>query len=127
MIRLSFALSVALVLATMSVPSIAQAEEGFRCGTGRLVSAGDHMNEVRTKCGEPDAASQRKETRKVKHSVIRWVRGLAEEITEEREVEVQLDEWLYDLGNRRFTRSVTFENNRVRTVTTGDYGTRRRT
>jgi hypothetical protein len=108
-------------------PPPARADEGFRCGTGRLVSAGDHMYDVRNKCGEPDAASQRVEKRKVKHKVIRWVQGAAEEVTEEREIEVPVDEWIYDLGSRRFTRFVIFENDRVRSVITGAYGTRKRT
>ncbi|HEY0712710.1 MAG TPA: DUF2845 domain-containing protein [Polyangia bacterium] len=117
----------ALFVVFTAGPPAAHADEGFRCGTGRVISRGDHMNEVRNKCGEPDSASQRTEKRKVKHTLIRWVRGLAEEVTEEREIEVVLDEWLYDLGSRRFTRSVIFENNRVEAVTSGDYGTRRRT
>src|SRR2546423_3786915 len=47
--------------------------DGFRCGSGRLISEGDHMLEVRKKCGEPDFVSQRVDKRKVKVKVKHWV------------------------------------------------------
>jgi hypothetical protein len=110
----------ALVLALAAAPARA---DGFRCGTGRVVSPGDHMLEVRKKCGEPDFVSQRVEKRKVKAKVRRWVADHEEEVSEEQVVEVLVDEWTYDLGPRRFIRFVDFENARVTRVTTGTYGT----
>jgi hypothetical protein len=65
------------------------------------------------------------ERRTRKEKVRRWVQGVAEEFTEEREVEVVLDEWIYDLGPRRFIRTVTFENGRVVYVESGERGRRR--
>jgi hypothetical protein len=102
------------------------AEEGFRCGTGRLVSVGDHLLDVRKKCGDPDYAGQRIEKRKLRQKVRQNNgAGYSEEVMEEREVEILLDEWIYDMGPRKFTRTALFENGRVVQTSTGDYGTRR--
>jgi hypothetical protein len=104
----------------------ARAEEGFRCATGRLVSIGDHLVEVQKKCGDPDYAAQRVEKRKLREKVRRHTGGgYSEEVREEREIEVLLDEWIYDLGRRKFMRFALFENGRVIQTGTGDYGARR--
>jgi hypothetical protein len=104
----------------------ADSDSGFRCGA-RIVSTGDHMAEVREKCGDPDQVTTRVAKRTQKHKVRRWSReGIAEEFTEEQEVEVLLDEWVYDLGDRRFVRYVGFENNRVVDIQTGTWGRVRR-
>jgi hypothetical protein len=114
-----------LVLAlTMAWPAMAVADNGFRCGD-RLADLGDHMIEVRNKCGEPDLITQRTEKRTVRRTV-KVRRGPVEEwVTEEVEVEVPLDEWTYDLGPYSFIRFVTFENGRMVDVRTGDYGRKR--
>jgi hypothetical protein len=102
----------------------ARADSGFRCPGGRLVSTGDHMQEVRKKCGEPDFVAQRSEKRKIKVKVRRWISPSEhEDVSEEREIEVLVDEWTYDFGSDRFIRYVAFEDARVVGVTTGDYGT----
>jgi hypothetical protein len=124
MVRSACPFLIALIF-TLAKPAPGAAEEGFRCGTGRLVGTGDHMIDVRNKCGDPDAAAQRVEKRTRKEKVRRWIQGAAEEVTEEREIEVVLDEWIYDLGPRRFIRLVTFENGRVIFTATGDKGIKR--
>jgi hypothetical protein len=114
------------ILAGTSQPSLvptAQADGGLRCPGGRLVSTGDHMQEVRKKCGEPDFVAQRTEKRKVKVKVRRWLSPTEQEdVSEEKEIEVLVDEWTYDFGRDRFIRYVAFEDARVIGVTTGDYG-----
>jgi hypothetical protein len=80
------------------------------------------MNEVRVRCGEPDAISQRIERRRIKQQVTRWVDNVAVTHVEEREVEVPVDEWTYDLGRNAFMRYVLFEAGRVVDVATGGYG-----
>ncbi|HXU80179.1 MAG TPA: DUF2845 domain-containing protein [Polyangia bacterium] len=123
---LVFGLAVALagVQAPPTVPA-ARADSGFRCPGGRIISTGDHMSEVRKKCGEPDSVAQRIEKRKIKVKVRRWTSPTEEEeITEEREIEVLVDEWTYDFGAERFVRHVAFEDARVVGVTTGAYGSR---
>jgi hypothetical protein len=80
------------------------------------------MAEVRNKCGEPDFVTQRIEKRVVRRTV-KVRRGPVEEwVTEEVEVEVPLDEWTYDFGPYAFLRFATFENSRLVSVSTGDYG-----
>ena len=103
----------------------ASADSAFRCESGRLVSTGDHMYDVRKKCGDPDMVTQRVDKRKVSHKVLRWVAGAAEEVEEEREIEVLVDEWVFDLGPTRFIRIVSFEDSRVTCVNTGNYGSKR--
>ena len=119
-----FALAAALAL-PLPGPAPAQAEEGFRCASGRLVSVGDHLVDVRNKCGDPDYVGQRVEKRKRREKVRRQGEaGYSEEVMEEREVEILLDEWIYDLGPKKFTRMAVFENGRVVWTGTGDYGKR---
>ena len=102
-------------------PATALADGGFRCGA-RVVDVGDHMVEVQNKCGEPDFVTQRTEKRIVRRTV-RVRRGPVEEwVTEEIEVEVPLDEWTYDFGPYSFLRFVTFENDQMVNVRTGEYG-----
>jgi hypothetical protein len=105
--------------------STARADGGLRCPSGRLVSTGDHMVEVRKKCGDPDEVIQRTEKRKIKVKVRHWISPTEqEEVSEEREIEVLVDEWTYDFGSDRFIRFVAFEDARVVGVTTGGYGRR---
>jgi hypothetical protein len=110
------------LLLTLAGTGTAWADDGFRCGTGRLVSVGDGMYEVRNRCGDPDAVSTRVEKRRVKYRVSRWIYGVQETIIEEREVDIPIEEWTYDLGPRAFIRYVMFENGAVVNVTTGSYG-----
>ena len=118
-------ISVALAL-VFAGHRVGRADSGFRCATGRLVDQGDRMFDVRAKCGDPDAVTTRVEKRKVKEKVRQHLGGgLSEEVTQEREVEVLLDEWVYDLGDRRFVRYVAFENDRVIDVATGQRGSKR--
>jgi hypothetical protein len=128
----SFVASVASVVAGLGAAlalvlagAQATADSGFRCESGRLVSLGDHMSEVRSKCGDPAFVAQRVEKRRVKVKVRRWVVDQMEEVVEEREVEVPIDEWTYDMGPSRFIRIVSFENLRVTGVAARGYGQRR--
>jgi hypothetical protein len=123
---LTFLLLGSPVLLPATAGPAAADDSGFRCESGRLVSRGDHMAEVRHKCGDPQFVIQRTEKRRVKHKIVRWVAGAAEEVSEEREVEVPIDEWTYDLGPERFIRFVAFEDGRVIGVRTGGYGTKKR-
>lgn len=114
----------ALGLSALASPALA---DGMRCD-GKLVSAGDSLFQVRNVCGEPDAASQRRELRAVR----RWVsapcfqRGGA--VTcgymEERVVEIVIHEWIYDFGPSALVKHLTFEEEKLRKVDTGGYGTK---
>jgi hypothetical protein len=115
------AILVVVLLWLAPLPS-ARADDGFSCGNGRLVSVGDGMKQVRDRCGEPDYVTTRTERRTIKYRYSRRVGNVEESVVEEREVDVPLDEWTYDLGPSVFIRYVTFESGRVVGITTGDYG-----
>lgn len=115
-------LVIAFALAIVAVPAVSVADSGFRCANGRLVSVGDRMREVQIRCGDPDAINQRIERRRIKQQVTKWVDNVAVTYVEEREVEVPIEEWTYDLGRNAFIRYVMFETGRVIDVATGGYG-----
>lgn len=120
---LAAALAVVVGL-TMTTPTAGQAgPSGFRCPTtGRLISVGASTHEVRTRCREPDEARSTVELRTVRETVRRWVNGVAQEVTQERTVEVPVDEWTYDFGRARFIKFLRFENGRLLSVTEGQKG-----
>src|SRR3954463_13932395 len=109
--QLAGLLALLVVCSSFAGTPTARADSGFRCESGRLVYTGDHMYEVRKKCGDPDMVTQRLEKRKVTQKVRRWVGGVAEEFDEEREVDILVDEWVFDFGPERFIRIVSFEDN----------------
>ena len=123
-LRSTLAIATALALAPAG-GAPARAEDGFRCATGRLVSLGDHLVDVRNKCGDPDYVGQRVEKRKRREKVRKNTGAYSEEVMEEREVEILLDEWIYDLGPKKFMRTAVFENGRVVETGTGGYGSKR--
>jgi hypothetical protein len=116
----------ALLVLVVFLSPAARGDDGFRCPGGKIVSRGDHMVEVRKKCGEPDEVSRRIDKRKVKVKVKRWVGGEEEEVSEEQVIDVVVDEWVYDLGPQKFIRYVDFEDSRLVNVTTGGYGAQAR-
>jgi hypothetical protein len=118
-----------LVAAAVSVsaPGVARADQTMRCPTGRLVRLGDRLLALAQICGAPDVAEQR--------TVLREVRGRVRNRTwDERRgpwaleesflVEVQIDEWLYDLGPGRLLRRLVFEDGRLTRIDTLGRGMR---
>ena len=83
--------------------------------------------DVRNKCGDPDYVGQRVEKRKRKEKVRQNSgAGYSEEVVEEREVEILLDEWIYDLGPRSSCARRCSRTAVVVQTATGDYGSKRR-
>ena len=108
-LRLITASALALLLA---VAGVARAD-GMRCGS-LLVSQGDTIHRVESRCGPPLNVRAWAEYRSVRVLVGHtWV---------ERVVEVKYEEWTYDLGHDRLVRFVVFEDGRLATVNTGPYG-----
>jgi len=96
----------------------------FRCGT-RLVVVGDSKYEVLWKCGEPSWVESWLEKRIEPYSVEPFSDGQRFYIpnpTFATVVYVTVEQWVYDLGRTRFTRVLTFENNRLTRIESGDYG-----
>ncbi len=87
--------------------------DAMRCNS-RLVSTGDRTFEVRQMCGEPDDRRVRLENRLVR---IFQDGRLIEFL-----VQVEVEEWIYNLGPYRFIRILRFENDRLIRIDTGDYG-----
>ena len=83
---------------------------GFTC-EGRIVSPGNTKAEVILKCGYPDWQEEYDET------LITSV----DKHTKQR-ITTTISEWTYNLGSNQFIRFLTFRNNRLVDITTGDYG-----
>jgi len=114
-----------IVLATLAgAPPRARAEsQGFLCPTsGRLVSVGLRTEEVRRKCRDPDDVQTRVEVRTVRETRRRFSNGVAEDVVVEHSVEVPIEEWFYDFGPSRFTKTLLFENSRLVNVSEGAKG-----
>ena len=109
---------------TLSWVGAARAGHSLRCGR-RLVGVGASMYKVRKTCGEPQDAIRRTEWRRTRR-LIRVPCSPNSEAMCTRSVgefaEVQVEEWIYDVGRTRFLRHVTFEQGRVVDIKTGDYG-----
>jgi hypothetical protein len=82
----------------------------LQCGQS-LVSDGDSMTKVLSRCGEPS----NKRTRTV---VVRQKTGPGQEIF----VEKHYEDWTYPGSSNRFEQTVTFEDGFLVDVRSGDYG-----
>lgn len=111
-IRHASLVAILLLTAGQLVTSSAQADT-LRCGQ-RLVTDGDTLHEVRTRCGEPVSAIRHSEFRTVRL----WLNGRPVEQT----VEVAIDEWIYDFGPHRFVQHLTFEQGKLISVVSGHRG-----
>jgi hypothetical protein len=123
MARVGLAVLIA-VLVGGAVPRDAQAFQGFRCATGRLVEEGDRPPEVQSRCGDPDTADSREEHRTVRRTVWTYVDGVPIGKEVEVSISVMIDEWTYDLGPHRFVRHLIFEDGRLVRVWTADRGSK---
>jgi Protein of unknown function (DUF2845) len=121
MVRIFVATSIAALLSG-AVAQDAQAFQGFRCGTGRLVEEGDRPPEVQNRCGDPDTADTREERRTLRKTVWTYIDGVPVGKEVEYTVTVMIDEWTYDLGPHRFIRHLIFEDGRLIRVWTADRG-----
>jgi hypothetical protein len=117
---------VALALSVFAV-SEAQAGDGMRCGN-KLIGRGDLMYEVESRCGTPNDKQHRVETRTVRS----WISTPCQVPGQsncgqmvERQVEVAIDEWLYDFGPDRLIQHLIFEQGRLAVVNSGSYGIKR--
>ncbi len=118
------------ILATLVLfsPSHDARADSLRCGH-RIVATGDSLHVVRSVCGEPTAQRRRFETRTEQRRVMTDC-GTSKtphrrcERVEEVTREVQIDEWTYDFGPRRFIQYLTFVDGRLLEVEAGGRGSR---
>lgn len=81
----------------------------MRCGHS-LVSEGDYKEEVLAKCGQPDSIETHT---KIVGKTLRYpYRTLDLQQYEE----VQVEEWIYNLGSSHFQQYLRFENGQLREV-----------
>jgi Protein of unknown function (DUF2845) len=111
--------------ALLSVASVEALDMDLRCGSN-IVSVGERTHDVLRKCGPPVSVESWQEVR------VRGDIGFGSWVPEPgrkfyigslfvNEL-VTIEEWEYNLGPNRFTRYLTFENGRLTSVNTGDYG-----
>lgn len=115
--------ALALFVACAFTPTSLAHADGMRCGT-KLVSDGDTLYDVLSRCGEPKFRLHRVELRTVRSWVSTPCTAAGTQCGRmvERTVEVQIDEWTYDFGPTQFIRYVTFEDGRLLRVESGAYG-----
>ena len=100
----------------------AHANSSLRCGSN-LLSEGDSRYEVRSACGAPDDQQSRTEWRTLRENYrVPCGEGKTCSHSRVREIEVQIDEWTYDFGPRKFIQFLTFEQGKLVNVSSGDYG-----
>lgn len=117
------ALGAALLGALLWRAAPAEAGNSLRCDS-KLVGEGDSTYDVRSKCGPPDAESQRRERRTISRLVDRpCPNGIGRcAVVVEDSIEVLIDEWTYDFGTNRFIQYLTFEQGKLIHVKSGSYG-----
>ncbi|NLI82214.1 MAG: DUF2845 domain-containing protein [Deltaproteobacteria bacterium] len=96
----------------------------FRCGT-RLVNIGDATWEILRKCGPPtwqDAWEEDRIDRAFGYSYPDDSGTYGTRVPTAVVVRVIIEEWTYNLGPSQFIRILRFENNRLASIETGEYG-----
>jgi hypothetical protein len=117
-------LAALLVFPILALGLRAAAVTSFPCENGRHVKIGQHLTEVLDICGEPDFTSQRVEQRRYKYKTGRRCSCHQEEISEERVIEVLVDDLMYDFGPNRHVRHLRFENNFLANINSRWVGSR---
>lgn len=79
------------------------AGSSMRCGH-KLVELGDHKNDVYALCGNPESIDTRT---KIIGSTFHFPERT---IDLQRYDEIQVEEWIYNFGSRRFRQYLRFEN-----------------
>lgn len=109
----------ALALSLSLLPNAAQAL-AFRCDS-YVVDVGMHKVEVLKKCGNPAMRDQRVERRRLGVSQSHSQRVASSRpnhthrhtLEYEREIEIHIEEWVYNFGPQRFMQLLTFEDGRL--------------
>jgi Protein of unknown function (DUF2845) len=107
---LALVITAALGMAALPARAPEAADGSFLCENNERVRVGQHLTEVARRCGDPDYASQRVEKHKIKVSTGRHCSCHHQEITEERVIEILVDDWTYDFGVANKARYLRFEN-----------------
>lgn len=95
--------------------SMAAGAQALRCGTD-LIQKGDHITEVKRKCGEPEYQEKWVEDRIIHrrpHRLLPYERTIGS---------VVITLLTYNFGTRTLMRELRFENGRLVRIETLDYG-----
>ncbi len=87
----------------------------MRCGH-KLVQPGDYKMDVLERCGEPDSVERRTA---VRGNRLRHPRGALEI---DRFDEVEVEDWVYNFGPRKFKQLLEFEDGVLKSIRNLDYG-----
>lgn len=122
--RARMALLVLASGATALSGAVARAgSQGFLCpSSGRLISVGLRTDEVKQRCREPNDVQSHLELRTVREIRRRYENGAAAGVEIETTVQVSVEEWFYDFGPTRFTKTLRFEDGRLVNVVEGAKG-----
>lgn len=116
-------------LVTLGVACMADTAQAlaFRCNS-YVIDVGMHKMEVMKKCGNPATRDQRVERRRlgVRHTnqsvPPQMIHGNRNSVEYEREIEIQIEEWIYNFGPQRFMQRLIFEDGRLKQIQDLDYG-----
>lgn len=105
-----------LISLLISAPAMA-----LRCGSD-LVVEGDSQSRVLKKCGEPESTYSRTIVRSGGLALASHGNDTLQQLAFDKvAVEIQVEEWEYSFGPRRFGRRILFENGRVVKIELMDY------
>ncbi len=114
--RVHCAVALVTLSALLCLPASAWA---FRCNSN-VIDIGLHKTEVLKKCGVPTTQDTRIEKR-----IMRLRNGSplqGGQVETEREVQVTIEEWVYNFGPGLFMQMVVFENGRIVEIKDLGYG-----
>ncbi|MBC3872991.1 DUF2845 domain-containing protein [Undibacterium flavidum] len=118
-----------VLIAGFGISNAAQAL-AFRCNT-YVIDVGMHKAEIIQKCGNPMTRDQRIERRRLgvrqSNSNLQPAPATPPQVTRngvdyEREVEIQIEEWVYNFGPQRFMQLLVFEDGRLKSIQDLSYG-----
>lgn len=121
-----------LSLVCLCTKSSAQAL-AFRCNS-YVIDVGMHKMDVINKCGNPAMAERRIERRRLgvhQHNIVGAQQTFVQPaqvhtnrgaIEYQREIEIQVEEWVYNFGPQRFMQLLIFEDGRLKQIQDLGYG-----
>ncbi len=120
-------MSIARLLFVLILLGLSQPAAAVRCGS-KLVNEGDPKAKVLKHCGEPVSVERRTVVRSGVPRLVTRTRGFSDErellLPTRSFVEVNIEEWTFNFGPRKFMRVIRFENGRVKDIEALSYGYR---
>ncbi|MCV2352663.1 DUF2845 domain-containing protein [Paucibacter sp. B2R-40] len=117
-----------LLAASLALSLLAHAPSAwaFRCNS-YVIDAGLHKAEVLKKCGPPSTQDARLERRIIRvreyqQATTRQAGAVSNSVEVEREIQVSIEEWVYNFGPQQFMQLLIFEDGRLKTVQDLGYG-----